>query len=202
MGDLKFSNLNFDHSCAYMNKKYTPNMDSSKYLAELKTYCNKIKPFVSHYSKLIKSYNATVYNILTNEIRLLLPCISKQKCGIVSTLVSGFIGLDYEGISSFLQRKHEDTLQKAMTAMNNEVNFQCNKLLKLNNSMLMYGIYNAETLEKLINTVQEIHNVTSSHERLFAGEHNPALFRLLYMNSLGVQQYAFDSLLFLRNCAR
>ena len=42
MGDLKFSNLNFDHSSAYMNKKYTPNMDSSKYLTELKTYCNKI----------------------------------------------------------------------------------------------------------------------------------------------------------------
>ena len=55
MGDIKFSNLNFDHSCTYMNKKYAPNMDSSKYLAELKTYCKKIKPFVSHYSKLIKS---------------------------------------------------------------------------------------------------------------------------------------------------
>ena len=68
MGDIKFSNLNFDHSCAYMNKKYAPNMDSSKYLAELKTYCNKIKPFVSHYFKLIKSYNATVHNILVNEI--------------------------------------------------------------------------------------------------------------------------------------
>ena len=23
MGDIKFSNLNFDHSCAYINKKYT-----------------------------------------------------------------------------------------------------------------------------------------------------------------------------------
>ena len=79
MGDLKFSNLNFDHSWAHMNKKYTPNMDSSKYLAKLKTYCNKMNPFVSHYSKLIKSSNVTVYNILTNEIRLLLPCISKQK---------------------------------------------------------------------------------------------------------------------------
>ena len=55
MGDLKFSNLNFDHSCTYMNKKYTPNMDSSKYLTKLKTYCNKIKLFVSHYYKLIKS---------------------------------------------------------------------------------------------------------------------------------------------------
>ena len=103
MGDIKFSNLNFDHSCTYMNKKYAPNMDSSKYLAELKTYYNKIKPFVSHYSTLIKSYNATVHNILENEIRPLLAHISKQKCGIVSTLVSGFIGLAYEGISSFLQ---------------------------------------------------------------------------------------------------
>ena len=198
MRDLKFLKLNFGQSCTYMNKKYAPNMDSSKYLAELKTYCNKIKPFVSHYSRLIKSYNATVYNILTNEIRPLLPHISKQKCHIISTLVSGFIGLAYEEISSFLQRKCEDALQKAVIAMNNEVNFQCNKLLKLDNTMLMYGIYNAETLEKLINIVQEIHNLTSSHERLFAGEHNPALFRLLYMNALGIQQYAFNSLLFLR----
>ena len=135
---------------------------------------------------------------MVNETRPLLPHISKQKCQIVSTLVSGFIGLAYEGISSFLQRKHEDALQKAMIAMNNEADFQHNKLLKFNNTMLMYRIYNAETLEKLINMVQEIHNVTSSHERLFAGEHNPAIFRLLYTNALGIQQYAFDSLLFLR----
>ena len=198
MGDIKFSNLNFDHSCTYMKKKYAPNIDSRKYLAELKTYCNKIKPFVSHYSKWIKSYNATVYNVLENEIKPLLPHISRQKCGIVSTLVSGFIGLAYEGISSFLQRKCEDALQKAVFAMNNEADIQCNKLLKLDNTMVIYGIYNADTLEKLINTVQEIHNVTSSHERLFAGEHNPAIFRLLYTDALGIQQYAFNSLLFLR----
>ena len=28
MGDIKFSKLNFDHTCAYMNKEYAPNMDS------------------------------------------------------------------------------------------------------------------------------------------------------------------------------
>ena len=82
--------------------------------------------------------------------------------------------------------------------MNNQADMQCNKLIKLDNTMLMYGIYNAKTLEKLINTVQEIHNVTSSHEKLFAGEHNPTIFRLLYMDALGIQQYAFSSLLFLR----
>ena len=173
-------------------------MDSSKYLAELKTYCNKIKPFVSHNSNLIKSYNVTVHNILENEIKPLLPCISRQKCGIVSTLVSGFIGLACEGIFSFLQRKCMDALQKAVIAMNNEADIRCNKLLKLDNTMLMYGIYNPDTLEKLINTVQEIHNVSSSHERLFAGEHNCSTFRLLYTDALGIQQYAFNSLLFLR----
>ena len=67
MGDTKFSKLTFDHTCAYMNKEYASNMDARKYLTELKTYCNKIKPFVSHYYKWIKSYNITVYNILENE---------------------------------------------------------------------------------------------------------------------------------------
>ena len=82
--------------------------------------------------------------------------------------------------------------------MSNQANIQCNKLMKLDDTILMYGIYNAETLEKLINTVHEIHNVTSSHEKLFAGEHNPTLFRMLYMDALGIQQYATNSLLFLR----
>ena len=68
----------------------------------------------------------------------------------------------------------------------------------LDNTMLMYGVYNAETLEKLIQTVHEIHNVTSSHEKLFAGEYEDSLFRILYKDALGRQQYATDSLLFLR----
>ena len=190
MGDIKFSNLNYDHSCTYMNKKYAPNTDSSRYLAELKTYCNRIKPFVSHHSNLIKSYNDTVNNILENEIKPLLPHMARQKCGIVTTLVSG---LAYEGISSFLQRKCENALQKAVLAMNNEANIQLNNILILDNTMLIYEIYNADMLEKLINTVWEIHNVTSSHEELFAGEHNPAIFRLLYTDALGIQQYAFNS---------
>ena len=60
-------------------------------------------------------------------------------------------------------------MHKAVNAMSNQANIQCNKLIKLDNTMLMYGIYNAEMLEKLINTVHEIHNVTSSHENYLQG---------------------------------
>ena len=102
--DLKFSKFDFDYTWAYMKKEYAPNTDSRKYLLELKTYCNKIKPFVNYYSKLIQSYNKTAHNILENESRLLLPQVSKRKKHrIITTLVSSFIGLAYEGISSFLQ---------------------------------------------------------------------------------------------------
>ena len=62
--DIKFSRLNFDDTFVYMNKEYAPNTDSRKYLNELRTYCNKIKPCVFYYSRLIYSYNKTAYNIL------------------------------------------------------------------------------------------------------------------------------------------
>ena len=75
-------------------------------MLELKAYCNKIRPFVTYYNKLINSYNNTTHNILEKEIKLLLPQVNrKPKCGIITTLVSSFIGLAYEGISSFLQYK-------------------------------------------------------------------------------------------------
>ena len=78
--------------------------------------------------------------------------------------------------------------------MNNQANTQHNKLMKLYDTMLMYGIYDAEMLEKLIRTVHEIHNTTPYHEKLFVEEHNHSLFRLLYTDALGIQQYATNSL--------
>ena len=42
----------------------------------------------------------------------------------------------------------ENALQKAVNAMSNQTIIQHNKLMKLDNTMLMYGIYNAETVGK------------------------------------------------------
>ena len=58
--------------------------------------------------------------------------------------------------------------------MNDKANIQCSRLMKMDDTMLMYGVYNAETLEKLFKYVHKIHNTTISHERLFAGTNNPA----------------------------
>ena len=64
--------------------------------------------------------------------------------------------------------------------------------------MLMYGIYNAETLEQLINTVHHIHNTTSSNEKLFARQQSSLTPKSLYANALGLWYYSINSLLYFR----
>ena len=52
--------------------------------------------------------------------------------------------------------------------MENKVNLQCNKPMHIEDSMVMYGIYNSKPLEKLIVTVHKMHTITTPNERLFA----------------------------------
>ena len=57
--------------------------------------------------------------------------------------------------------------------------------------MVMYGIYNAETLEQLINTVHHIDN-TTSNEKLFAGQEGSLTLQSLYVNAQGIQHYSIN----------
>ena len=144
-GDLNFSTLNYDNTCAYLDNKSVHNTESRKYMLDLMMFCRKIEPFVLYYERLIKSYNNTAKNILENERNQILPMIPRQqKCGIITPQVSSFLGLVYDGISSFLHHKRNKALHKAVRAMDSKTTIQCNKLIQLENSMLMYGIYNAK----------------------------------------------------------
>ena len=195
IGNLKFSKLNYDNTCAYLDNRNTQTTETRKHILDLMTFCKKIELFVMYYKRLIKSYNHTAHNILEIEINLILPQVPrKQKCGIITTLVSSFIGLAYVGISSFLHHKHNKALHKAVRTMDNNATVQCNKLMQVENSMLMYGVYNTETLEKLITTLHNIHNTTSSHERLFAGQHSSLKLKSLYAHSLGLHHFSINSL--------
>ena len=185
--------------CAYLDNKNICNTETNKHILDFITFCKKIEPFVIYYKTLIKSYNNAANNILKNEIDLILPQVPReQKHGIITTLVSSFIGLAYEGISSFLHNKQNKALHKAVKALDSKTTIQHNKLIQLENSMLMYGVYNAENVEKVINTVHQIHNTTSSHERLFAGQQISVTLRSPYANAPGLQYYSINSLLYLR----
>ena len=89
---------------------------------------------------------------MKNEVDLILPKFPegmKSKRGTFSAIISGFVGLAFEGILSFLHNKTHKALHKAVSAMSTKTDIQRNKLMYLENTLVMYGVYNAEMLENL-----------------------------------------------------
>ena len=133
-----------------------------------------------------------------NELALIFPTISKQerqKRGIITSLITGFIGLVYEGISSFLHHKRQKALHKAVKAMENKVDLQHNKIFHLEDSMVLCSIYNSDTLKTLIDTVHRLHNQSTWNEKLCAGKIDN--WYRYYLSGRGVSHYVINSLLFL-----
>ena len=91
--------------CDYLQEKNGYSNEAMEYISDLRVYCRKIIPFIHYYREQISSFNCTANNILTNEISIILPKLPqmrKDKRGIITLLITGFIGLAYESIYSFL----------------------------------------------------------------------------------------------------
>ena len=55
----------------------------------------------------------------------------KKKRGMITSLVTGFIGLVYEGISSYLHNKRQTALKKSICGYGNQINLERNKIFHL-----------------------------------------------------------------------
>ena len=115
---------------------------------------------------------------------------------ILRSVASSVIGLAYEGISSFLHHKRCKALHKAVTVMDKKINIQCNRIHHLEDTMIMYGVYNynSDTLTDLIDTVHRMQNFTTWNKKTFAGKLHD--WMELYSHNEGVHNYAINSVLF------
>ena len=100
-----------------------------------------------------------------------------------------------KGFLFFLHYKRQKALQKAIHVMENKVDIKRNKIFHLEDSMIMYGVYNSDTLEDLMNTVHKLHDKTTWNERQFSGQIKD--WYHWYLTSGGVNHYAINPLLFL-----
>ena len=66
----------------------------------------------------------------------------------------------------------------------------------MEDSTIMYGVYNVDTLEKLIQMVHKMNNRSVWYEKLYAGHVNK--WFEMYSASQGANYYAIHSLLYLR----
>ena len=197
--DLGFATFKFDFECSYANHMTT----STTNYAKLLNYCMKIAPYARLYQRQVQYYNQTACHTLTNDIGKILPKFptdKRQKRGailasILGSVASKVIGLAYEGISSFLHHKRHKALHKAVAVMNKKTNIQHNRIHHLEDTMIMYGVYNSDTLTDLIDTVHRMQNFTTWNEKTFAGKLHD--WMELYSQDEGILNYAINSILFL-----
>ena len=116
VSDLNLTYLQFDYNCSHVVniEKGTRFKIPSTIKEMFDVYCKNIIPYMYLYKHQEEYYEKTVYEILEKDIGLILPKFEdreknvkqkRKKRQIISVLISGFIGLAYEGISSFLWYK-------------------------------------------------------------------------------------------------
>ena len=167
---LQFTTFSFDLTCNYLN------ISRKSYLLRYIRHCRRIAPYVKFYKEQIDYYNWTAYNILQNEIGLILPSFNSRKkrflTSILGIIASKVIDLAFESISSFLHHKRHKALQKAVTVINSRSEINHNRVYYLEDIMIMYGKYNSDTLMELVKTVHQMQNATTWKEKIFVRKMN------------------------------
>ena len=124
VSNLNFTQFQFDYNCSHVVniKKGTRFKILSTTREMFDVYCKNIIPYMYLYKHQVEYYEKMVYEILEKDIGMILPKYEdreknvkqkRQKRQIISVLISGFIGLAYEGISSFTaknEKKHYNKL--------------------------------------------------------------------------------------------
>ena len=196
--DLRLVTFKFEFECSYANHTST----NTNY-AKLLKYCMKIALYVRLYIRQIQYYNQTAFDTLTDDIGKILPKFPtdhRHKQGailasILGSIASKVISLTYEGISNFLHHKRHKALHKAVAVINKKTNIQHNRIHHLEDTMIMYGVYNSDTLTDLIDTVHRMQNFTTWNEKTFAGKLHD--WMEIYAQDKGMHNYAINSVLFL-----
>ena len=194
--DLKLTTFTFDFACRHL-------MSDRTFMQKYLKHCQRIVPYIRLHQKQVQYYNQTAYNILQNEINLILPTLNepnKKKrflSSVLGTIASKIIGLAFEGISSFLHHKRHKALNKAIKQINERQNIEHNRIYHLEDTMIMYSKYNSDTLTNLIDMVHRMYNLTSLKERLFVGRVNEWLKQQLTRYN-DEHSYSVTTLFFLR----
>ena len=79
--------------------------------------------------------------------------------------------------------------------MEKKTDQQQNQIYHLEDTMIMYGVYNSDTLTILIDTVHKMQNTTTWKERIFAGKLKQMY--QLYLDEESTHNFAINSVLFL-----
>ena len=161
----------------------------------IQKWCAHTVHYMEHLKKKEEYYLGRLHDLLELELYAALPELrqsadlqkkrKRRGLGIFLSALPGLITLAVESISSFLKSKQERHITDAVKTMRQDQGSLENRLQQYSNDFLMYGRYNVESLDKIIDTVNSLHAKQTELEKFFANSEYGQLQAYLDTMSFG-----------------
>ena len=131
-----------------------------------KEWCAQAIPYMEYLQQQEKYYIDKVHELLCEDLYSALPELKlmsgplRKRRGIGTLILSaipGLITLAVESVSSWIKGKQQKRVDEAVSTMRAESQVNQNKLRQYSNDFLMYGKYNVDMLQNVIDTVNAMH---------------------------------------------
>ena len=143
------------------NKRYIVTADTQASKA-VKEWCARAIPYIEYLKEQEKYYIEKVHELLCDDLYAALPELkpmsghirSRRGLGALILLaIPGLITLAVESVSSTIKGKQQKRVDEAVSTMRVESHIDRNKFRQYSNDFLMYGKYNVDMLQNVIDTV-------------------------------------------------
>ena len=153
-------------------------------------YCAKVQPYIKYMQSQQKSLVHGLRQLLIHDLYAALPELylqndkpnappssspddekelNREKRGIgaiFSSVLPGLITLAVESLTSWIKGKQQNRINQAVDKMRNTESDVKNTLTQYQEDFLMYGKYNLESLNKVIDTLNLLHDKQTELEKL------------------------------------
>ena len=159
------------------NKRYIVTADTQASKAA-KEWCARAIPYIEYLKEQQKYYIDKVHELLCDDLYAALPELKptsdplRARRGLGALFLSaipGLITLAVESIGSWIKGKQQKRVNEAVSTMRAESQVDRNNLRQYSNDFLMYGKYNVETLQNVIDTVNAMHRQQTELEKQASG---------------------------------
>ena len=143
-----------------------------------KEWCAWAIPYIEYLQQQEKYFIDKVHEHLCDDLYSALPELKptsgplRNRRGIgnlILSMIPGLITLAVESVSSWIKDKQQRRVDEAVSTMRVESQVNRNKLQQYSNDFLMYGKYNVDTVQNVIDTVNAMHRRQTELEKQASG---------------------------------
>ncbi len=174
--DLNLKNFEMDSECNFIKpEKYTVN--TREWKQTMRNICTSMKPMFELLIRKEKHHQERIDFFFDKELYGILPELKppaqtrvgreKRGFGVIASVVGAMVTMGIEHLNSHLQHKRELAMKKAIEALEKDRQLMSNTVKQVEKDFLMYGRYQVDSLEKVIETVNSLHKRTSLLEKYF-----------------------------------